>query len=113
MPATGAIARTSVNVRAHAHSKYASAFHAGVLLLVALIAAPLVSAIPSAVIAGILIGTSYRILNPTSIIESLRTTKDDAAILVVTAISTLAIDLIWGIGIGIALFFLLKKRKRK
>ena len=112
MPATGAIARTSVNVRAHAYSKYASAFHAVVLLVVALVAAPLVSSIPSAAIAGVLIGTSYRILNPASIVESLRTTKDDAAVLVVTAISTLAIDLIWGIGIGIALFLALNYRKR-
>jgi SulP family sulfate permease len=112
MPATGAIARTSVNVRAHAVSKYASAFHAIVLLIVALVAAPLVSSIPSAAIAGVLIGTSYRILNPASIMESLRTTKNDAAVLVVTAISTLVIDLIWGIGIGIALFLVLNYRKR-
>lgn len=112
MPATGAIARTSVNVRAHAVTKYASAFHAIVLLVVALVAAPLVSSIPSAAIAGVLIGTSYRILNPASIMESLRTTKNDAAVLVVTAISTLAIDLIWGIGIGITLFLALNYRKR-
>ncbi|CAB4917205.1 unannotated protein [freshwater metagenome] len=112
MPATGAIARTSVNVRAHAHSKYASIFHAIVLLIVALLAAPLVSAIPSAAIAGVLIGTSYRILNPVSIMESLRTTKGDAVVLIVTAISTLAIDLIWGIGIGITLFLALNYGKR-
>ena len=112
MPATGAIARTSVNVRAHAHSKYASIFHAIVLLIVALVAAPLVSAIPSAAIAGVLIGTSYRILNPVSIMESLRTTKGDAVVLIVTAISTLAIDLIWGIGIGITLFLALNYGKR-
>ncbi len=112
MPATGAIARTSVNVRAHAHSKYAAIFHAIVLLFVALLAAPLVSAIPSAAIAGVLIGTSYRILNPASIVESLRTTRKDAVVLVVTAVATLAIDLIWGIGIGIALFLALNYRKR-
>ena len=112
MPATGAIARSSVNVRAHAHSKYASVFHAIVLLFVALLAAPLVSAIPSAAIAGVLIGTSYRILNPASIVESLRTTRKDAVVLVVTAVATLAIDLIWGIGIGIALFLALNYRKR-
>jgi len=112
MPATGAIARTSVNVRAHAHSKYASVFHAIVLFVVALLAAPLLSAIPSAAIAGVLIGTSYRILNPVSIMESLRTTKGDATVLIVTAVATLAIDLIWGIGIGITLFLGLNYRKR-
>ena len=111
MPATGAIARTSVNVRSHAKSRMASIFHAVVLLLIALIAAPLVSYIPTAAIAGVLLGTSYRILNPTSIVESLRTTKPEAATLVVTAISVLAIDLIWGMAIGIALHLILDRIK--
>jgi len=112
MPATGAIARTSVNVRAHAKTRLAAVFHAFVLLFIALVAAPWVSQIPAAAIAGVLLGTSYRILNPTSLKESLRTTKSEAAILLVTAISTVAIDLIWGIGIGICLYFLLKKLQR-
>jgi len=103
MPATGAIARSSVNVRSHAKSRLASVFHALALLVTALIAAPLVSQIPTAVIAGLLLGTSYRILNPVSIMESLRTTKSEAITLVVTAISCVVIDLIWGIAIGIAL----------
>ncbi|CAB4914905.1 unannotated protein [freshwater metagenome] len=107
MPATGAIARTSVNVRSHAKSRCASIFHAVILLGIALIAAPVVSTIPTAVIAGLLLGTSYRILNPVSIMESLRTTKAEAAALIVTAIATVAIDLIVGIVIGIALHAIL------
>lgn len=113
MPATGAIARTSVNVRSHAKSRLASIFHALVLLIIALIAAPLVSHIPTAVIAGLLLGTSYRILNPVLIMESLRTTKSEASVLVVTAISTVAIDLIWGMAIGIALHFLVARYSKK
>ena len=113
MPATGAIARTSVNVRSHAVSRLASVFHAIVLLFIALIAAPLVSQIPTAVIAGLLLGTSYRILNPVSIMESLRTTKAEAATLVVTAISTVAIDLIWGMAIGIVLHMILARYSKK
>ena len=111
MPATGAIARTSVNVRSHAKSRLASIFHALVLLLIALIAAPLVSYIPTAAIAGVLLGTSYRILNPSSIMESLRTTKPEAVTLLVTAVSVLAIDLIWGMAIGIALHLILGRIK--
>ena len=113
MPATGAIARTSVNVRSHAKSRFASIFHALVLLFIALVAAPLVSQIPTAVIAGLLLGTSYRILNPVSILESLRTTKAEASVLVVTAISTVAIDLIWGMAIGIALHMLLARYSKE
>jgi SulP family sulfate permease len=111
MPATGAIARTSVNVRSHAQSRLASVFHAIVLLLIALIAAPLISFVPTAAIAGVLLGTSYRILNPTSILESLRTTRSEAATLLLTAISVLAIDLIWGMAIGIALHLILGRIK--
>jgi SulP family sulfate permease len=105
MPATGAIARTSVNVRSHATSRLSAAFHAVVLLIIVFIAAPLVSQIPSAAIGAVLIGTSFRMLNPRSIIESLRTTRSVAATLIITAVSTLAIDLIWGIAIGIAVHF--------
>ena len=112
MPATGAIARTSVNVRSHAETRLASIFHAIVLLFVALVAAPWVSHIPAAAIAGVLIGTSYRILNPASIRESLRTTKTEASVIILTATATLAIDLIWGIAIGICLYFALHRKKR-
>ena len=107
MPATGAIARSSVNVRSRAKSRLASIFHSLILLGIALIAAPLVSQIPTAVIAGLLLGTSYRILNPASIVESLRTTKSEAITMVVTAFSTVAIDLIWGLVIGITLHLVL------
>jgi SulP family sulfate permease len=72
-----------------------------------LVAAPLVESIPKAAIAGVLLGTSYRILNPASIRESLRTTKAESFTLIVTALATIAIDLIWGIAIGIALHLLL------
>ena len=108
MPATGAIARTSVNVRNHAKTRIASMAHAVILLLIVLLFAPLVSAIPTAAIAGVLIGTSYRILNPAAIRESLKTTYAEAIVLIITATATLLVDLIWGIGVGIVAHFVAK-----
>jgi len=105
MPATGAIARTSVNVRSGGKTRIASVFHSITLLIVVLILAPIISAIPTAAIAGVLIGISYRILNPSAIAESLRTTKAEATVLIITALVTLFIDLIWGIIIGILAHF--------
>ena len=113
MPATGAIARSSVNVRSRAKSRLASIFHAVILLIIALTAAPLVSQIPMAVVAGLLLGTSYRIFNPTSIMESLRTTKSEASTIIVTALSSVVIDLIWGIAIGITLHIILEKINKR
>ena len=111
-PATGAIARTGVNVRAHAHTRFASMVHSIVLLFIILIAAPLFSQIPAAAIAGVLIGTSVRILNPTNLIETLRTTKGEIATYFITAIATISIDLIWGIAIGLSAHFLVNRVKR-
>jgi SulP family sulfate permease len=108
MPATGAIARTSVNVRNHAKTRIASMSHAVILLLIVLLFAPLVSSIPTAAIAGVLIGTSYRILNPAAIRESLKTTYAEASVLIITATVTLLVDLIWGIGVGIVAHFVAK-----
>jgi SulP family sulfate permease len=105
-PATGAIARTSVNVRSHAHTRFASMVHSMVLLLIILIAAPIFSQIPQAAIAGVLIGTSVRILNPANLKELLRTTRGEVAVFAITAISTISIDLIWGISIGLTAHFM-------
>ena len=100
-PATGAIARTSVNVRSRAHTRLAAMVHSVVLLFIILIAAPLFSQIPAAAIAGVLIGTSIRILNPANLKELLRTTRSEIFVYLVTAVATIAIDLIWGIAIGL------------
>ena len=113
MPATGAIARTSVNVRSHAKTRVAAMVHSFVLLLVVLLFSPLVSAIPTAAIAGVLIGTSYRILNPSSLRESLQTTKSEASVLIITASVTLFVDLIWGIAVGIIAHFIANRINRR
>ena len=101
LPATGAIARTSVNVRSGARTRLAAMIHAVFLLLVVVFLAPLVSYIPTAVLAGVLLGTSLRIATPRSIKEALTTTKSEAVTYLITALSVIAIDLIWGILIGL------------
>ncbi len=54
MPATGAIARTAVNVRSGARTRVAAITHSLVLVLVVLFAGDLVSRIPLAALAGVL-----------------------------------------------------------
>jgi SulP family sulfate permease len=105
LPATGAIARTGVNVRSGARTRAASIIHALFLLSAVFILNPIIAQIPIATLAGILIGTSYRIARPSAIKEALATTKIDAATLLITAIVVLLVDLIWGIIIGCLLYF--------
>ena len=109
LPATGAIARTSVNVRAGARTRLAAIIHSIFLLLVVLAFAPIVSVIPTAALAGILVGTSLRIANPRSVKEALQATTKVRIVYVVTAVAVVGIDLIWGTLIGILLHLVLRR----
>jgi sulfate permease, SulP family len=113
MPATGAIARTGVNIRSGASSRLSAIFHSFFLLAVVLVLSPIISSIPTSALAGVLLGTSYRMASPANLREMLRTTKLDGGILLLTAFIVIFVDLIWGIAIGTALYFLLNKLKRK
>jgi SulP family sulfate permease len=107
-PATGAIARTSVNIRSGGKTKSAAIIHAIFLLIVVLLLSPVFALIPLPAIAGVLIGTSVRILNPHNIREQLRSTWQEVSTYMVTAVVTITVDLIWAIFVGIALHFILK-----
>ena len=110
-PATGAIARTAVNVRSHAHTRLASMIHALTILFVIVAVAPLFSQIPAAALGGVLIGASIRILNPTNLKETLRTTPRELVVFFSTALVTIAVDLIWGMVAGL-IVYLIEKRLR-
>ena len=109
-PATGAIARTAVNVRSRAYTRLASMIHALTILLVIVAVAPLFSQIPAAAIGGVLIGASIRILNPRKLRETLRTTKSELAVFFTTALITISVDLIWGVAVGLAVYSIEKRR---
>lgn len=112
-PATGAIARTSVNIRSGAQTKMAALIHALFLLMVVLALSPVFALIPLPAVAGVLIGTSVRILNPQSIREQLTSTWQEVSTYVVTALVTITVDLIWAIFVGIAMHFLLLLGKKR
>jgi SulP family sulfate permease len=111
MPATGAIARTAVNVRSGARTRLSAIVHALVLLAIIYLAAGLVGRIPLAVLAGILMVTATRMVSKHTVTAILRSTRADAAVFILTAIITVAFDLIVAIQIGLAaaaVFTLLK-----
>jgi sulfate permease, SulP family len=110
VPATAAIARTAVNVRAGARSKLAALTHAAVLAGVVLAAAPLVSRIPLAALAGVLIATTVRMVEAATILALLRATRRDAAVLVLTFAVTVAFDLVTAVALGLAVAVVLALR---
>jgi MFS superfamily sulfate permease-like transporter len=114
IPATAAIARTAVNVRAGATSRLASLTHALVLLVVVLVASRLVADIPLAALAGVLIATALHMVRFSSVTALLRSTRGDAAVLCVTAVSTVVFDLVTAVLVGfvVAGFFALQQTAR-
>ncbi|CDK01532.1 Sulfate transporter [Microbacterium sp. C448] len=100
MPATGAIARTAVNVRAGARTRLAAIVHALVLLLVVVAVAGPVGAIPLAALSGVLMVTAIRMVHLATARSILRSTRADAVAYVVTAIVTVSVDLIVAVVIG-------------
>jgi SulP family sulfate permease len=110
MPATGAIARTAVNVRAGARTRASATVHSLVLVLVVLLAGPLVARVPLAALAGILMVTAVRMVEVHNVRAVLLSTRSDAVVLVLTALATLAFDLIVAVELGIAIAVLLALR---
>lgn len=102
MPATGAIARTAVNVRAGARTRAAAAVHALALLAIVYLAAQVVSHIPLAALAGVLLATAARMISPTVIRAVLTSTRPDAVVFFATAVVTVAVDLVVAVLVGLA-----------
>lgn len=115
MPATGAIARTAVNVRSGAGTRLSAIVHSLVLLAVVYLATGPVSTIPLSALAGVLMVTSFRMISTTTIRKIVRSTRSDALIFALTAAITVCFDLIEAVEIGIlvAAFFALRSVARR
>ncbi|WP_166907060.1 SulP family inorganic anion transporter [Mycobacterium sp. DL440] len=115
MPATGAIARTAVNVRSGARTRVAAIVHSLVLLGVVYLATGPVSTIPLAALSGVLMVTSFRMISAGTIRKILRSTRSDALTFLLTAAVTVCFDLIEAVEIGVvvAAFFALRSVARR
>jgi len=107
LPATGAIARTATNIRSGAQSPVAGMIHALTLLSILLFAAPLVSFVPMAALAGILMVVAYNMGEWREIPQLLKLTKTDISVWIVTLSLTVFGDLTVAVEAGMILAALL------
>jgi SulP family sulfate permease len=99
--ATGAIARTAANIRTGARTPVAGAIHALVLLLVALVGAPLARFIPLAALSAVLLTVAARMAEWHTFVELWRGPRADFAVLLVAFGLTVVFDLTIGVGAGL------------
>lgn len=104
---TGTIARTATNVRAGAHGPIAGIMHSVFLLLFILVAAPLASYIPLAVLAAVLAVVCWNMVERHAFVALLKASRGDAAVLLATLFITLFFGLTEAIVVGFALGSLL------
>jgi SulP family sulfate permease len=107
LPATGAIARTATNIRSGAQSPVAGIIHAVTLLCVLLFASRIVSYVPMAVLAGILMVVSYNMGEWREIPQLFKLTKTDISVWMVTFALTVFADLTVAVEAGMILAALL------
>lgn len=107
LPATGAIARTATNVQAGGRTPVAGMIHAVLILLVLLLAAPVANALALPALAALLVVTAWNMSEPHRWPERMKLPKSRLALLVLTALLTVLVDLtaaiIVGTAIGLAL----------
>jgi MFS superfamily sulfate permease-like transporter len=80
---------------------------------VVLLLNPVIAHIPTAALAAVLIGTSYRIASPANLRELLQTTRLDSVTLLVTAVLVVILGLILAIAITTAGYFLVSSIQKR
>jgi SulP family sulfate permease len=106
--ATGAIARTSTNIKNGGTSPLAGITHAFTLLLILLLLAPYAVHIPLAVLAAILFVVAYNMSEAKHFIQLIRgAPRNDVIVLLITFSLTVFADLVIAVNIGVILAALL------
>lgn len=108
IPATAVIARTSVAIKSGAQTRLTAVIHSLVLLVSMLLLGPVMSQIPLAALAGVLLVTAWR-MNEWHTIKYIFSHKFKGAILkfLVTMIATILFDLTVAILIGVVVALVL------
>ncbi len=113
LPVTGAIARSSANVQSGGGTPVAGMIHSLFLLAVLIVAAPLVSYVPLAILAVIMVHVAYRMFEYHQFDALRRVTRGELAIAGATFVLTVLVDLTYGVafGLGVAALTMILRLK--
>lgn len=110
--ATGALARTATNVRAGARSPISAVVHSLIVLLAILLFAPLVSFVPMAALAGLLLIVAWNMSEVRHFLNIIRIApKSDVSVLLLCYVLTVLFDMVIAVSFGVVLAALLFMRR--
>ncbi|AEN13879.1 MULTISPECIES: SulP family inorganic anion transporter [unclassified Streptomyces] len=103
LPMTAVIVRSAANVQAGARTKASRVLHGLWLLLFAALLPSALELIPLPALAGILVHAGWKLIPLRTVVALWREHRGEALILVVTAVSIVAVNMFEGVLIGLAL----------
>lgn len=106
-PMISEIVRSRANIDNGARTRWSNVFHGVFLLLFCWFLPGVISMIPQAALAGMLIFTGYRLANPKEFLHVFQIGKEQFFIYCATILGVVGIDLLAGIAIGIAAKFII------
>lgn len=109
LPVTGVIVRSSTNVQAGARSRWSAALHGVWILLFTVFLGDVISLVPMAALAGLLIHVGIKLVNIAHIRVAAR--HGDLAVYIGTIAGVVLLDLMKGVGIGLAIALVLMLRR--
>jgi carbonic anhydrase len=101
MPITGVVARSAVNVQSGAKTRRSSIIHSLAILLTVFTAAPLISLIPIAALAGVLISVAFSMINYHEFRNLWKISHGEGLTYLVTFFTIIFVNLIAGVQVGI------------
>jgi SulP family sulfate permease len=104
---SGSLTRSAINREAGASTQWSGVISALAVASIMLVFAPLARFVPSAALAGILVVSAWKMVDWHALVYHLRSTRFDAAIVAVTAISAVAISIEFCVLIGVFMSFVL------
>ena len=107
LPATGAIARTATSIRAGGRTPMAGMFHALFLLVFTVLAGKWLALVPMTALAAVLLMVAWGMSEYDRFLALLRTDAGERALLLLTFLLTVFVDLTVAIGVGVTLAALL------
>ena len=111
VPATGAIARTALNVRSGGRTPVAGMVHALTVFAILFALAPLAVLVPMAALAGVLFMVAYHMSEWRMFVKLFRSPKSDILVMVTTFLLTVLVDLVVALQVGIVLAAFLFMRR--
>ena len=107
LPGSGSLSRSAINFQAGALTRFSGIVSAATVAAALLLFAPLLRYVPQPALAGLLLVTAARLVDFKRLVYTLKASRYDAGLVIVTAITGIAIDLDKAVLLGVILSILL------